>query len=161
MIASMDQACQVAREYALAVKSLRVHDARHARDAAQRQAAHADRTCAQRQAAEDLKRQLAAFVAANPHMFQSPRTVKTPFAEFGLRTATELVISDDSTLIEAILERGYDDCLEIVRKPIKPALKKRIASGESFPGAAVNTGDTVVCKVNSEILEQADQEAEA
>ncbi len=103
---------------------------------------------------------LLSFVAARPELFENPRKRKTDFGSFGLQTATELAVSDIETVVETCLERGYDDCFKVVRTPIKTALQKRIAAGETFPGCTLKTGDTAVYKVDRVLLQNAKKTAE-
>jgi hypothetical protein len=154
-ITTLEEARTAFAVYAVTAKEVAVYDARFDRDLAKRRATHESVTAIPRGEMAAIRERLVAFVSANRQLFEKPRTDKSPLGEFGLRTATELVIQDEEALVQSILERGYDDCMEVVRRPVKSALRKRIEAGETFPGAQVNTGDTVVCKVASDVIARA------
>jgi hypothetical protein len=157
-IQTVDQARETFRDYALCIKHIAAADARFEKQIAQRTAAHDQRTAPLKAQAENLKLALASFITANPGLFQKPRTIKTDFGEFGLRTVTELSITDESALLEALLAGGHSDCFERLLKPVKTAIRERIKSGEKFPGCTLKTGDTAVCKVARALLDEAREE---
>ena len=103
---------------------------------------------------------LAAFILGNKGMFAKPRQVKTEFGKFGLRDATRVDIDDEEALVEALLENGYDDCLETVRRPVKDAILKRLEAGEALPGCAKVAGELVTCKVDRALVDEARKGAE-
>jgi len=160
-IETLEEARETFRDYALCVKHIAAEDAKFERQIAQRTATHDQRTAPLKQQAEDLKLGLACFITANPGLFEKPRTVKTDFGEFGLRTVTELAITDRDAMLEACCDRGYDDCFERVLKPVKTAVRERIKAGEQFPGCTLKTGDTAVCKVAKALLDEAREEVAA
>jgi hypothetical protein len=158
-IKTLSEADACFREFALLTKSLAVADAKHELRVAGLAAAHVERTAAERQQLEAGRAAIAAFVDNNRALFEKPRTRKNDQGEYGLRTATELCITDQDALLEALMDRGYDTCMEVVRKPVKSAIRDRLNDGETLPGCTVNTGDTVVCKVSKALLDEARQEA--
>lgn len=158
-VASLDQARVVFRDYVLAEKRLAAADALLERQIADRKAAHQQRCATDRAAADALQAALASFITANRSLFETPRTVKTDFGEFGLRTVTDVIVSDEAALFDELLERGYDECYTTVRKPLKPALRDRLAAGEVLAGCALRTGDTVICKPARALIDAARKEA--
>ena len=89
---------------------------------------------------------LTEYITANRGQFKKPRKVKCDGGSFGLQEAKGIVITDESELMEHLLENGYDDCYEIKRTPIKKALEERLKAKCSLPGVTLAKGDTVVLK---------------
>jgi hypothetical protein len=98
---------------------------------------------------------LTSFIETNRGLFNDPRKVKTSLGSFGLQTVSELKITDEDLLVQHLLGSGYDDCYEVVRKPIKAPVKARIKTGETIPGAIVVEGDTAVYKVDRALIAKA------
>lgn len=111
------------------------------------------------QLAKSLKRALASYIDANRDQFKRPRKRKTSQGSYGLQAVTELIVDNKSKLVQTLLDRGYDDCLKVTHSPVKSAVAKRIQDGETFPGCAVFSGDTAVCKVNKAVIDAAKKEA--
>jgi hypothetical protein len=155
VIASLADADAAFERLALIAKDLAVADARFDRRMAKAAAAHQDSTFDQRRDLAAIEADLALFVDAHRDCFAKPRTRKSELGEYGLRTVTDLVVDDAERLLSVLDDRGYTDCIETVRKVFKPAIKARLKEGERFPGCALRTGDTVVCKVNRALLDQA------
>ena len=148
-VATLEQlahcACRLARTQALKEKALLDIESRH----------H-EATKDDRNEAEMLTLRLKEFCRANPHHFVRPRKVKTPFGEFGLQIVTDLKIDSAEALIQVLLDRGYDDCIERVIKPKKDAIRARIEAGEAIPGATIRTdANDPVVKVSRDMLKAA------
>jgi phage host-nuclease inhibitor protein Gam len=94
------------------------------------------------------------FILAHKELFQKPRKVKTPFGTFGLETECELQVLDENALIEAILDRGYDDCVKTERSVLKKPVAARIDAGETFPGCKVLEGDVAKYKVDRSLADE-------
>jgi hypothetical protein len=154
-LASLDEARDTMREIALVTKRLAVSNARHEKKVADLAASHEADTEGRRLALDRLREDLGVFVERNKQLFQDPRTVKTEFGEFGLRTVSDLVLLNDEQALQHVMERGYVDCFETIHKLVKPALRKRLEAEEPIPGAMVRSGDTVVCKVSKTLIEDA------
>lgn len=154
-IADLDQAKATFQAIALASKRLAVAQARYEKAKAELAARFEEDTAARRNGVNELTQDLAQFIAANKQLFQEPRTIKTELGEFGLRTVSELLVADESGLIEHLQTQGYNECFQQVRTVVKKAIQARIKAGESLPFCTVNTGDTVVCKVSKTVLEEA------
>lgn len=154
-LADIDQAKDTMREIALIEKRLAVQSARFEKRIADLAAQHEAETEGRRLALESLRSDLSVFIEANKQLFADPRTVKTEFGEFGLRTVTELAIVDEETVLQSVLERGYEDCFETVKNLVKTAIRKRLLAKENIPGCLIRTGDTVVCKVSKSLIDEA------
>jgi len=97
------------------------------------------------------------FILANKDLFLKPRKVKTPFGTFGLETERELEITDEDALLQALLERGYDDCLKTTHSIMKKPVTVRIQEdGEQFPGCRVLEGDVAKYKVDRSLADEVD-----
>lgn len=104
---------------------------------------------------EDHSSALTAFIETHRDLFSDPRKIKTSLGSFGLQTVSELKITDADQLLQYLMDKGYDDCFEVVRTPVKTSVKARIKTGEIIPGAVVNEGDTAVYKVSKALIDQA------
>lgn len=98
---------------------------------------------------------LGAFIEANRGLFEKPKKIKCEGGAFGLQKASGIEITDEAALMIHLLEEGYDDCIEIVRKPNKAAIKTRLESGCPLPGVTQASGETVVYKVDPKLLKEA------
>ena len=96
------------------------------------------------------------FCRSNPHLFVRPRKVKTPFGEFGLQIVTDLKIDSEEAMIQTLRDRGLEECLKVITRPDKDAIRSRIEAGEVIPGATIRTepNDPVV-KISRELLKAA------
>jgi hypothetical protein len=158
-IESLGEAIQVADDLARLTISLAVDKARAEKQIADLKARHGERTADARAKADALNERLTAFVIAHKDLFpEKRRKVVTELCSFGLQAVTELEITDQPVLLEHLLEQGYDDCLKVVRSPVKTAITARILGGESIPGAHVRSGDTAVYKVKPALVDEALQE---
>jgi hypothetical protein len=158
-IADLESAKLAMREIALITKACAVTKARAEKRIAEIKTQAESQIEGRLLAMEQLIKDLSAYITANPPLFQKPRTVKTDFGEFGLRTVTDLLVPNEAPLIEWVMERGYLDCFETVHKLIKPAITKRLKAKEVIPGAQLREGDTVVCKVSAQLISHALEEA--
>jgi phage host-nuclease inhibitor protein Gam len=104
---------------------------------------------------------LGEFIQANRGLFVSPRKVKCEGGSFGLQAATGVEISDEAKLMEHLMENGYDDCYVVTRTPDKKAIESRLKAGCALPGVALAKGDTVVYKVDPQLLKEAKSGTEA
>lgn len=101
---------------------------------------------------------LARFIETHKELFQKPRKIKTALGSFGLQDCSELEVLDEEKLQNVLLERGYEDCYLVMRKLIKPAIRRRIEEGERIQGARIKEGDTAVYKVAPALIEKAKKE---
>ena len=111
---------------------------------------------ADKKEAELLTMKLKAFCTANPHLFEKPRKMKTPFGEFGLQSVSDLSIDNAAALIQTLMVRGYDECLKTETKIIKDNVRTRMENGEEFPGATIRRSENdPVVKVAPKLLKEA------
>lgn len=158
-VCSLDDAKAIADRIALAEKALAVASAKAEKRIADLKHTHAEATLPLVTDIAVDRAALAAFIVGHPHLFQNPRTVKTDLCKFGLQQVTDLIVHDQTALLERLMDLGYDDCMKVSRTPVKTAIKARMEDGETFPGCTIRTGDTAICIPHKAILDQAKQEA--
>jgi hypothetical protein len=61
-------------------------------------------------------------------------------------------------LVEALMDLGYEDCIETRRSLAKAAIKKRIEGGELIPGARILSGDLATYTVDKALVDAAREE---
>ena len=101
-----------------------------------------------------LAADLTEYINANRGQFKKPRKVKCAGGSFGLQDATGIVITDEASLMEHLLENGYDDCYIITRTPVKKALEERLKVGIRLPGVTLAKGETIVLKAEFELTDE-------
>ena len=111
------------------------------------------------------------FITANRSAFAKPRTRKTSFGEYGLRTVTSLDVQPDTAADETIFIEikavDFLDCIQITEALCKPNIIARIqtspedAAWFAAHGVTLKTGDTVVLKVAKALIDQAKQEPQS
>ena len=138
---SIDDAVAALKQAALFKREINVQEAIAKRRKTKIDAELAEKTAAMRKHLDDYLEHIKTFILANTALFKKPRKRSTEFGDFGLQASTQVVISDEHALIEHLQEQGYDDCVKVVRKPQKPAIKKRLKAGEQMPGVSLVTGD--------------------
>lgn len=153
LIQDIDGAREVMREIALISKRIAITNARAEKRIADIKTQADKENEGRRLALAKFTADLSAWITANATQFEKPRTCKTEFGEFGLRTVPELSVSNETETISWLMENGYVDCFETVQKLVKPAISKRLNAKETIPGCLIRTGDTVVCKVSKAIID--------
>jgi len=103
----------------------------------------------------NVSEQLATFILANRALFAKPRAVKTSDGSFGLRTATQVEITNKNAALDYILDCGYDDCIRISRSLVKHKIAARIQNGENIKGCELRCGDIAYYKVAKALIEEA------
>jgi len=150
---AMEKLAHVACRIALA-------DARRQKRLAEIESAHKAAIDADRRECDLLEQRLAEYCRANPRQFQSPRTVKTAFGEFGCRRVSDVYVADKDALVQALLDRGYDDCVKTSHCPVKPAVRERLEAGETIPGCELRIAENdPVVKISSALLRAAVKDA--
>ena len=98
---------------------------------------------------------LTAYIQANSERFQKPRARKTPEGQYGLRTVSNLEITDEQEVLKYLRGAGMDECLEVSVKVVKPAVIKAINEGHKIPGCQVISGERAFYKIAQELLAKA------
>ncbi len=158
-IQSLDVARAVFDNLALHTLKLAAQDAAFEKRVANLKSFHSAATAGDRDYISNTGLALAQFITQHQNLFKNPRKIKTSLGSFGLQSVSELLISDPVRLEERVMDLGYDDCFERVIKFLKPAIKKRLETGEKLPGARIVSGDTAVYKVDKSLVDEARQNA--
>lgn len=158
-VENLDQAKFALQEIAQITCRLEYQRARVEKQIASIKAKLADLQVRDNAALAATETDLNAFIVAHPDLFQKPRKIVTEFGSFGLQAVNEVVIEDEETLIRSVMESAYLDCYQVVRVPIKAALKARLEAKEKIPGCILKTGDTAVYKVAKTLIDEAKEKA--
>ena len=100
----------------------------------------------------ELIKWLDAYILANKERFIKPRMRKTEFGKYGLRTVTNLHVSDEQQVIETS-DRLSLALYETKRNIIKKAVERALADGLDVEGAKMISGDVAGFRVSKELLE--------
>ena len=157
-ISTLDDALNCFDQAARAIISRAVTEARYEKKIAALKAEYAATVENVSGEINEMTGALARFIETHKELFQKPRKIKTAFGSFGLQDVSELEVLDEEKLQDVLLERGYEDCYVVVRKLIKPAIRRRIEEGERIPGARMKDGDVAVYKVAAALIEAAKKE---
>jgi len=98
--------------------------------------------------------ELEAYILANPERFLKPRARKTLFGSYGLRTVTNLEITDELAVIRLAREKALPLFTEVIKLD-KKAVEKAISEGVKIPGAEIQTGERAFYKESKELIDQA------
>jgi phage host-nuclease inhibitor protein Gam len=130
---------------------------------AQVKANHEERAAVFRLARDAHAYRLTQFILANPEQFRKPRAICTDFGRFGRRTVANVEVFDWEALQDWALENGHMDTVRTTRAPVKPAIAKRIKSGQDVPGCKVVEGEEAFYAVDKALAtaEPAQQPQEA
>ena len=99
--------------------------------------------------------ELTAYILANSERFQKPRARKTPEGQYGLRSVSNLEISDGSKVYAYVKGAGMNECFEIKVVLKKDAVLKALNEGHQIPGAEIVSGERAFYKVAQELLQKA------
>ncbi|MCX6983488.1 MAG: host-nuclease inhibitor Gam family protein, partial [Lentisphaerae bacterium] len=99
--------------------------------------------------------ELTAYILANSERFQKPRARKTPEGQYGLRSVSNLEISDESKVYAYVKGAGMNECFEIKVVLKKDAVLKALNEGHQIPGAEIVSGERAFYKVAQELLQKA------
>jgi len=104
--------------------------------------------------ADTCRKNLAAFIEANPAEFSKPRKRKTDWGTYGLHTATKVRVFDNAAILHC--ERNhFADCLKKTIRLLTGPVKRLIEFGEEVPGCELQIGEVAICTVKKELLDQA------
>lgn len=112
-----------------------------------------ERTAEDADQARQLAEELKGYISAHRDRFVKPRQRKTPFGQYGLRTATETRILDEQLVMEFSDKRDLG-LYSVIRKIDKTAVGKAIAEYGEVAGAKLVSGDVASYTVAKSVLEQ-------
>lgn len=106
-----------------------------------------------------LEQSLSAYIQANPEHFVKPRQRKCSYGTYGLRTVTEVDITDDASCLKHVVSSHLTDCYKTVMSLIRSGLESRLKAGENIPGCRLKTGDTATYKIAKSLIDEAVEKA--
>ena len=103
-----------------------------------------------------LVRQLSDYIKAHPEQFAMTRARKTPFGSYGLRKVSDLEITDEAALINALKVHDVREGYEVTTKIVKKVIERMVRSGDTrIAGAVIRKGERVGYTVKKELLDNA------
>jgi len=100
-----------------------------------------------------LEKQLQDYISAHPERFIKPRMRQTEFGKYGLRTVTNLQITDEVAAVMSVKAQGIP-AIVVTEKLDKKALEKAISDGVTITGAEIRSGEVVKYDVKKELLDR-------
>ena len=155
VIKDLDEAKQIMAEIAQLECQIAYADALLEKQVVAAKERHGERVDPHLERLNQVHNSLKNFIMNNRQLFKKPRKIATEFGSFGLQDVSELIVSNEETLIEHCLEQGYTECVKTVQKPVKSEIKKRLKDGEQIPGCSLVEGDTAVYKVAKALIDEA------
>lgn len=99
--------------------------------------------------------ELERYITAHRDRFQSPRARKTNWGQYGLRTVTNVQVTNETELMAFATINNRRDLIEVVTKLDKSGVAAAIDKGEALPGAAKVTGERTFYKTAKALLDAA------
>ncbi len=100
-----------------------------------------------------LETTLEDYINAHPERFIKPRMRKTEFGQYGLRSVTNLEISDEIAAMISCKAQGIQ-AIVVTEKLNKKAVEKAISDGRQITGCEIRTGEIVKYDVRRELLDR-------
>jgi len=100
-----------------------------------------------------LETTLEDYINAHPERFIKPRMRKTEFGQYGLRSVTNLEITDEAAAIKSVKAQGIPAII-VTAKLDKKAIEKAISDGKTITGAEIRTGEIVKYDVKKELIDR-------
>ena len=158
---TLAEADEVMREIAVSECAIATSAARCEQEILAAKQRHEERT---REIAAHRDNQVAIltqFVQSHAELFRRPRKHVCAYGAYGMRTVSDLKITNEETLLTFLLEQGYTECVKTSQSPVKTAIKARLSIGETLPGCIYRSGDTAVYEVEKSMLDRAREAAAA
>lgn len=96
---------------------------------------------------------LTAYINANPDRFIKPRQHQTDYGKYGVRSVSNLEITDEEAVKLAVKALGIP-ALVVTEKLDKKALEKAIGDGLSIPGCELRQGEIASYTVAKALMEE-------
>ena len=96
---------------------------------------------------------LTAYIQANPERFIKPRQHQTDYGKYGVRTVSNLEITDEEAVKLAVKAQGIP-ALVVTEKLDKKALEKAISDGQSIDGCELRRGEIASYTVAKALMEE-------
>ena len=95
---------------------------------------------------------LTAYINANPERFIKPRQHQTDYGKYGVRTVSNLEITDEEAVKMAVKAHGIP-ALIVIERLDKKALEKAIGDGADLDGCELRRGEIASYTVAKALLE--------
>ena len=96
---------------------------------------------------------LTGYIQANPERFIKPRQHATDYGKYGVRTVSNLEITDEEAVKLAVKALGIP-ALVVTERLDKKALEKAIGDGQSIDGCELRRGEIASYTVAKALLEE-------
>ena len=100
-----------------------------------------------------LETKLQDYISAHPERFIKPRMRKTEFGQYGLRSVTNLEITDEIAAMISVKSQGIQAVI-VTEKLDKKAIEKAISDGKTITGAEIRSGEVVKYDVKKELIDR-------
>ena len=96
------------------------------------------------------------YIKAHPEQFAMTRAKKTPFGSYGLRKVSDLEITDEAALINALKVHDVREGYEVTTKIVKKVIERMVRSGDTrIAGAVLREGERAGYTVKKELIDNA------
>ncbi len=110
--------------------------------------------------AAKAERALASYIESHPDEFEKPRKRKTEWGTYGLHTATKVNVYDkDAAIIACDSDPDLRDCLRRTITVLTGPIGRLLKTGREISGCELISGDTAICTVKKELIDQAKEGA--
>ena len=93
------------------------------------------------------------YILANPERFIKPRQHQTDYGRYGVRTVSNIEITDEEAVKLAVKAQAIPALL-VIEKLDKKALKKAIGDGAAIPGCEMRRGEVASYTVAKALMEE-------
>ena len=93
------------------------------------------------------------YILANPERFIKPRQHQTDYGRYGVRTVSNIEITDEEAVKLAVKAQAIP-ALVVIEKLDKKALEKAIGDGLSIPGCEMRRGEVASYTVAKALMEE-------
>lgn len=96
---------------------------------------------------------LTAYINDHPERFIKPRQHQTDYGKYGVRTVSNIEITDEEA-VKAAVKANAIPALVVIEKLDKKALEKAIGDGLSIPGCEMRRGEVASYTVAKALMEE-------
>lgn len=100
-----------------------------------------------------LEKQLHDYINAHPDRFQKLRMRPTEFGRYGLRTVTNLEVTDPDAALASVKAQNIP-AIVVTERLDRRAMEKAISDGHTITGAEIRTGEIMKYNVKKDLLDR-------
>lgn len=155
---TLESAQKMADDCARAKLRIIAETARADARVADQKARLADKTAEDAALVSELEPKVIAYLLANKDTIceQRKKTFESMVAKMGFRKCSDVVWDDPEAVLKFAMQHGYTDLFTMPDPRLsKPAVRKRIASGEEVPGARLDADFEPFVSPQKTLLDQA------